>query len=276
MVIASGDHQWEASSEGNGAVDALLRAVDAALGEVLTGHPRLVAYDVHALGEGPGAEGRVTLTIEPPSGAEGRAGRAATTGRPRDTNIIAASVEAYVQAINAMLAESHWAGAADSAGNARRRAVREGHPAPRRGRQGRRSRGEHRLVRPVTRGVDGPVAYCRRARRIRRGRGPGRASATWNALPCGSFRDVFAAVDEDRAVAGLDPDRERRPRDGPRELRPAPRVPARDPRRGRRARATCASPRSPARRSTRSGGSTRTSRRWARRRRSCAADPGSS
>lgn len=128
VVIASGDHQWEASSEGNGAVDALLRAVDAALGEVLTGHPRLVVYDVHALGEGPGAEGRVTLTIEPPSGAEGLRGTGRYDGAAQGTNIIAASVDAYVQAINAMLAESHWAGAADSAGNARRRTVREGTP----------------------------------------------------------------------------------------------------------------------------------------------------
>ena len=33
VVIASGDHQWEASAEGNGAVDALFRAVDRALAE---------------------------------------------------------------------------------------------------------------------------------------------------------------------------------------------------------------------------------------------------
>jgi hypothetical protein len=28
VVIAAGDHQWEAPAEGNGAVDALSRAVD--------------------------------------------------------------------------------------------------------------------------------------------------------------------------------------------------------------------------------------------------------
>ncbi len=55
VVIASGDHQWEASAEGNGAVDALFRAVDRALAGVLTGHPRLLAYDVHAVAEGPDA-----------------------------------------------------------------------------------------------------------------------------------------------------------------------------------------------------------------------------
>ena len=128
VVIASGDHQWDASAEGNGAVDALLRAVDAALVEVLAGHPRLVAYDVHALGEGPGAEGRVGLTIEPPASAEGARGMGSYDGAAQGTNIIAASVEAYVQAINAMLAEAHWAGAPDSAGNARRRLAREATP----------------------------------------------------------------------------------------------------------------------------------------------------
>jgi hypothetical protein len=49
VVIASGDHQWEAATEGNGAVDALFRAIDRALADVLTGHPRLLAYDVHAV-----------------------------------------------------------------------------------------------------------------------------------------------------------------------------------------------------------------------------------
>lgn len=128
VVIASGDHQWDASSEGNGAVDALLRAVDAALVDVLAGHPRLVAYDVHAIGEGPGAEGQVTLTIAPPSSAEGARGTGRYAGAAQSTNIIAASVDAYIQAINAMLAEAHWAGAPESAGNERRRAAREATP----------------------------------------------------------------------------------------------------------------------------------------------------
>ncbi len=74
VVIASGDHQWEASAEGNGAIDALFRAVDEALAGVLTGHPRLLGYDVHALGEAPDAEGRVTVTIAPPSAAGGARG----------------------------------------------------------------------------------------------------------------------------------------------------------------------------------------------------------
>jgi 2-isopropylmalate synthase len=123
VVIASGDHQWEGSAEGNGAVDALFRAVDKALAEVLTGHPRLLAYDVHAVAEGPDAEGRVTVTIEPPSAAGGARAFGSYTGETTSTNIIAASIDAYVSAINLLLAEEHWAGAAESAGNRKRARV---------------------------------------------------------------------------------------------------------------------------------------------------------
>ncbi|HEY6056391.1 MAG TPA: alpha-isopropylmalate synthase regulatory domain-containing protein, partial [Candidatus Limnocylindrales bacterium] len=69
VVISSGDHQWDGSAEGNGPVDALYRAVDRALGEVLTGHPRLIAYDVHAVAEGPDSQGVVSVRIAPPSSA---------------------------------------------------------------------------------------------------------------------------------------------------------------------------------------------------------------
>lgn len=120
VVIASGDHQWEASAEGNGAVDALFRAVDKALADVLTGHPRLTGYDVHAVAEGPDAEGIVTVRIAPPADAQGERATGEYTGEVRSTNIIAASVDAYVQAINGLLAEEHWAGAADAAGNRKR------------------------------------------------------------------------------------------------------------------------------------------------------------
>jgi LeuA allosteric (dimerisation) domain len=123
VVLASGDHQWEASAEGNGAIDALFRAVDTALHEVLTGHPRLVAYDIHSLGEGPGAEGRVTVAVAPPEGAAGPRGSGRYPGEATSTNIIAASIDAYIQAINGLLAEEHWAGAAEEAGNRRRAQV---------------------------------------------------------------------------------------------------------------------------------------------------------
>ena len=123
VVIASGDHQWEASAEGNGAVGALFQAVDRALADVLTGHPRLISYDVHAVAEGPDAEGRVTVSIAPPSDVAGPRGSGRYTGEVVSTNIIAASIEAYVDAINDLLAEEHWAGATETAGNRKRARV---------------------------------------------------------------------------------------------------------------------------------------------------------
>lgn len=119
VVIEAGDHHWRASAEGNGAVDALFKAVDAALADVLQGHPRLVGYDVHALAEGPEAEGLVIVAIQPPPG-EGPRSEGLYNGKSRNTNIIAASMEAYVEALNAMLAESHWADAPASAGKGRK------------------------------------------------------------------------------------------------------------------------------------------------------------
>lgn len=130
VVIAAGEHRWEGAAEGNGPVDALFRAVDRAVAEVLTGHPRLMGYDVHALGEGPDAEGLVKVKIAPPSSASGRRGTGTYQGHAQSTNIIAASVEGYIEALNALLAEAHWAGAAQEAGERRR--VRHGTHQPRR------------------------------------------------------------------------------------------------------------------------------------------------
>ena len=114
VVIASGDHEWRASAEGNGAIDALYRAVDKALTGVLTGHPRLLAYDIHALGEGTDTIGAVTVRIAPPD-VEGKRGTGEYSAEARGTNIIAASIEAYILALNAMLSEAHWEGAPEAA-----------------------------------------------------------------------------------------------------------------------------------------------------------------
>ena len=119
VVIEAGDHHWRGSAEGNGAVDALFGAVDEALHDVLAGHPKLVGYEVHALADGPDAEGQVSVSITPPAGASGARANGRYAGTARSTNIIAASIEAYIDALNAMLAEAHWAGAAESAGKAR-------------------------------------------------------------------------------------------------------------------------------------------------------------
>ncbi|HKF85819.1 MAG TPA: alpha-isopropylmalate synthase regulatory domain-containing protein [Candidatus Limnocylindrales bacterium] len=122
VVLHAGEHDWKASAEGTGAVDALFKAIDQALAPILGGHPRLVAYDVHALDEGPAAEGRVTVQISPPRAAEGDRADGRFSAEVASTNTIAASVEAYVDALNAMLGEQPWAGAADEAAAGRRRA----------------------------------------------------------------------------------------------------------------------------------------------------------
>jgi hypothetical protein len=126
VVVESGEHRWQASAEGNGPVAALFRAVDIALQDVLAGQPRLLAYEVHAVAEGPDAEGKVTVMLAPPAGAEGERAHGSYQGVAQSPNIIAASVEAYVSALNQLLAEVHWAGATDSAGNFRAAAAKAG------------------------------------------------------------------------------------------------------------------------------------------------------
>ncbi len=125
VVITAGEHEWRASADGNGAIDALYRAVDKALAGVLAGHPRLLGYDIHALGEGADATGAVTVRIAPPD-VVGERGSGEYGGEARGSNIIAASIEAYITALNALLAEAHWSGATDVAGGRRRVPVSAG------------------------------------------------------------------------------------------------------------------------------------------------------
>lgn len=124
VIIDAGDHHWRASAEGNGAIDALYRAVDQALSEILDGHPRLLAYDIHALGEGTDTIGSVTVRIAPPD-AEGKRGTGEYGAEARGPNIIAASIEAYILALNAMLGEAHWEGAPEAAAATGKRARRK-------------------------------------------------------------------------------------------------------------------------------------------------------
>lgn len=124
VILEAGDHHWRASADGNGAIDALYQAVDRAMSEVLDGHPRLLAWDVHAIGEGTDTIGVVTLRIAPPLVA-GERGEGEYTGEARGPNIIAASIEAYLVALNAMLSESHWEGAPEAAATTGKRASKK-------------------------------------------------------------------------------------------------------------------------------------------------------
>lgn len=119
VVLVAGDHQWEAVAESAGAIGALYDAVDAALEEVLGGRVRLVAFDVHAIGETAGAEALVELAIEPPATAAGARAGGRHAGTARHVNLVAACAEAYITAIGALLADDAWAGATEAAGNAR-------------------------------------------------------------------------------------------------------------------------------------------------------------
>lgn len=115
VVLRAGGRDWQASADGNGPVDALCRAVDAALASLLGGRPVLLSFDIHALAEGPDAEGRVTVAIAPPPTAAGERAEGRHDGEATSVNIVAASVEAYVAALNALLSDPAWAGAAAAA-----------------------------------------------------------------------------------------------------------------------------------------------------------------
>ena len=71
VVLQGGEHRWQASAEGIGPVDALYRAVDSALHDVLTGHPRLISYHLEALTLGTEGVARVRVELAPPEAAEG-------------------------------------------------------------------------------------------------------------------------------------------------------------------------------------------------------------
>src|SRR3970040_166656 len=86
VVIEAGAHQWQASAWATGAVAPLFGAVDKALAVVLAGHPRLVGFVVRSLGEGPGAEGLVTVTILPPAGGEAARGGGEFSAAATNTN----------------------------------------------------------------------------------------------------------------------------------------------------------------------------------------------
>ena len=59
------------------------------------------------------------MRIAPPVGAAGARATGEYSGEGRSTNTVAASIEAYIDALNRLLGEEHWAGAAEEAGNRR-------------------------------------------------------------------------------------------------------------------------------------------------------------
>ena len=83
---------------GNGPVDALFGAVDAAVQPAFGWHPVLEEYEIKAVSGGEDAQGRVLVRCRR-SSDEGP-GALVVTGHGLSTNIIEASLEAYLVAVN--------------------------------------------------------------------------------------------------------------------------------------------------------------------------------
>lgn len=100
LVLAGGGHRWRANADGNGAIDALMRAVDNALAPLLGAGVVLVNYDVHATGVGHEAKASISV------GVRRRDDDAAAVhpGEAVHDNVLEASVVAYVDAVNTLLA----------------------------------------------------------------------------------------------------------------------------------------------------------------------------
>ena len=101
LTLVGGGHRWRANAGGNGAVDALLRAVDNALAPLLGGGVVLVSYDVHAAGAGHEAKASIAVGIRRSDAPDGPI----YPGRAVHDNVLQASVEAYVDAVAALLTD---------------------------------------------------------------------------------------------------------------------------------------------------------------------------
>ena len=101
LTLIGGGHRWRANAGGNGAVDALLRAVDSALAPLLGSGVVLVSYDVHAAGTGHEAKASIAVGVR----RGGAPDAPIYPGRAVHENVLQASVEAYVSAIAALLTD---------------------------------------------------------------------------------------------------------------------------------------------------------------------------
>jgi LeuA allosteric (dimerisation) domain len=101
LTIVGGGHRWRANAAGNGAVDALMRAVDRALEPLLGQGVTLVSYDVHAAGVGHEAKASIAVGVRRREASNGPT----YPGSAVDDNVLQASVAAYVEAIAALLAD---------------------------------------------------------------------------------------------------------------------------------------------------------------------------
>jgi hypothetical protein len=101
LVVAGGGHRWRANADGNGAIDALMRAADSALAPLLGDGVTLVSFDVHANRAGHEAQASVTLNVQ----RRDQPDAPVYAGGAVDENLLQASVVAYIDAMNALLAD---------------------------------------------------------------------------------------------------------------------------------------------------------------------------
>ena len=102
LTLLGGGHRWRANADGNGAVDALMRAVDDALAPLLGEGVALATYDVHATGPGHETKASVSLSVRSRGDADGPL----YPGHFVSENVLEASIGAYVDAVNALLIDT--------------------------------------------------------------------------------------------------------------------------------------------------------------------------
>jgi len=93
----AGEDRAEAAI-GNGPVDALFEAVDSALMPVFGWHPVLESYEIKAVSGGEDAQGRVLVRCR--RSTDAGPGALIVSGHGLSTNIIEASIDAYLVAVN--------------------------------------------------------------------------------------------------------------------------------------------------------------------------------
>jgi 2-isopropylmalate synthase len=123
VSISVGRQVHSVESTGNGPVNALFSAVDEVLQPVLGWHPVLAEYEIKAVSAGEDAQGQVLVRCRR-SSDEGP-GALVVSGHGLSTNIIEASLEAYLVAANKLHGPRSTAS----------RGLRPGSPAPRRTQQ---------------------------------------------------------------------------------------------------------------------------------------------
>jgi 2-isopropylmalate synthase len=98
VSLSVGNEEQAKAAIGNGPVDALFAAVDDALQAVFGWHPVLETYEIKAVSGGEDAQGRVLVRCRRSNDAG--AGALVVSGHGLSTNIIEASIEAYLVAVN--------------------------------------------------------------------------------------------------------------------------------------------------------------------------------